>query len=110
LTEAFAFRLEPTMDNRWGDFRYPASDAVIGAEARTFRYAEEDGVEGAERGWHLADFRDTQWEEVTYSYGPYWWHLGGFPAGTEPRELIEQARRSNVDVNRSWSHGARRLS
>ena len=28
----------PTMNNRWGDFRLPASDGVIGVEAREFKY------------------------------------------------------------------------
>ena len=35
------FELQPTMDNRWGDFHWPATDALIGAEARQFRYADE---------------------------------------------------------------------
>ena len=35
------FELKPTMDNRWGDFRLPVTEPMIGAEARIFRYAEE---------------------------------------------------------------------
>lgn len=30
--------LAPTMNNKWGDFRLPASDELIGAEAREFRF------------------------------------------------------------------------
>ena len=32
----------PTMDNRWGDFRLPASDDTIGVEARLFMYKMSD--------------------------------------------------------------------
>ena len=34
LDGLFSFSLEPTMDNRWGDFRYPPKSEFIGAEAR----------------------------------------------------------------------------
>ncbi len=36
------FELQPTMDNRYGDFRLPATDKIIGPEARIFRHAIED--------------------------------------------------------------------
>lgn len=48
------FRLSPTLDNRYGDFRLNCPDKVIGAEARAFLYSE-DG---------------KQWEKVIYSDGP----------------------------------------
>ena len=35
------FELKPTMDNRFGDFRWPPSREILGAEARRFRYADE---------------------------------------------------------------------
>src|SRR5262249_40992163 len=87
----FRFRLDPTMDNRWGDFRYPASDELIGAEARRFRYREEGDALGIEAGWHLPEFDDTSWTEVQYSHGPYWRHLGPFVEGEEPGDLLERA-------------------
>ena len=33
----------PTMDNKWGDFRLPASDGFIGVEARVMDYRSADG-------------------------------------------------------------------
>ena len=36
------FELKPTMNNQWGDFRLPVTEKMIGAEARIFRYSEEN--------------------------------------------------------------------
>jgi hypothetical protein len=57
----------PTMNNRWGDFRLPAFDGYIGAEARQFRYETE---EKAGTDWKNADFDDSMWPMVTCSFGP----------------------------------------
>ena len=70
--------LKPTMDNRWGDYRYPASEAFIGAEARRFRYMEEDGRPGTELGWQSPELDDAAWPYSTFSWGPYWYAAGPF--------------------------------
>jgi hypothetical protein len=70
------FELEPTMDNRFGDFRWPPSCEYLGAEARRFRYADET-VE--DPGWQDPAFDDSQWPEVTASFGPKFWKLGPLP-------------------------------
>jgi hypothetical protein len=72
------------MDNRFGDFRQPPSDRRLGPEARRFRHAVETT---AEPGWQRADFDDSGWPEVTYSFGPYFWKLGSVPKETDMREL-----------------------
>jgi hypothetical protein len=69
-------RLQPTMNNRWGDFRFPAADCDIGAEVRRFRYREEGPTPGDKRGWHEAALDDGDWRLVTYTHGPYWWTTG----------------------------------
>ena len=61
-------RLIPTLNNKWGDFRLPASDELIGAEARSFRFAPEDEMRNED--WTKVDFRDQQWNECFYGYGP----------------------------------------
>jgi len=38
LDGAWKFELQPTMDNRYGDFRLPVTDSIIGPEARIFRH------------------------------------------------------------------------
>lgn len=77
------FELQPTMANRWGDFRLPVTDdnKVIGAEARIFRYAEETSTSP---GWNAADFNDSNWSRVTYGFGLKFWKLGPLPASVDP--------------------------
>ena len=72
------FSVEPTLDNRFGDYRLPPS-GLLGVEARRFRYAEETE---ASREWHQADFDDLLWPEVTASFGPRFWLLGPLPPGS----------------------------
>jgi len=71
------FELKPTMDNRYGDFRLPAADKIIGPEARLFRHAVESGDATA---WQGKSFDDSRWERVTYDFGPQFWLLGPIPA------------------------------
>ena len=86
LTGDWSFRLLPTMDNRWGDFREPAGDEQIGAEARQFRYREEE-MPGEAQGWHSRDYDDGSWPVFTYTFGPYWRASAAFPRGQTPPEL-----------------------
>ncbi len=78
------FELKPTMDNRYGDFRLPATDKIIGPEARIFRHALESGDSSR---WPAAGFDDTQWERVTHGFGPQFWVLGPMPADADPAAL-----------------------
>ena len=87
LTGDWSLRLLPTMDNRWGDFREPAGDAQIGAEARQFRYREEEETQGVALDWHSRDYDDGSWPVFTYTFGPYWRASGPFPRGQAPPEL-----------------------
>ena len=86
LDGAWDFRLQPTMNNRWGDFRYPAADRDIGAEVRRLRYREEGEIPGEELGWHEAAHDDGDWRLVTYTHGPYWSTLGPIPAADDSPE------------------------
>ncbi|MCU0455816.1 MAG: hypothetical protein MUE74_05890 [Bacteroidales bacterium] len=76
--------LKPTMDNRWGDFRLPVTEKLIGAEARIFRYSEE--TENT-KGWELTGFDDTGWPRVTYGFGQKFWKLGPLPENTSEIKL-----------------------
>jgi hypothetical protein len=55
----------PTLDNRWGDFRNPASEDTIGIEARHFKYQISDDFNP-----DYITGKDSDWEEITCSYGP----------------------------------------
>lgn len=58
--------LLPTMNNKWGDFRLPASNEFISAEARAFRYHPDDH---SKQDWMKPDFDDSNWKESIYGYG-----------------------------------------
>lgn len=70
------FELKPTMDNRWGDFRLPVTEQIIGAEARIFRYSEE---KQNSKWYEQPGFDDSKWERVTYGFGQKFWKLGPLP-------------------------------
>lgn len=70
-----------TLDNRWGDLALPASAGPPPVECRTFRYrVEKPGEDGEALGWHRPGVDDADWEETTYSFGPYWWTRGPLDA------------------------------
>ncbi|MFO7615891.1 MAG: glycosyl hydrolase [Bacteroidales bacterium] len=80
------FWLKPTMDNRFGDFRLPVTDEIIGAEARIFRYQEEQGLA---TDWEKPGFDDSGWTRVTHGFGPKFWKLGPLPADSDLRGVEE---------------------
>lgn len=60
VTGEWDITLVPTMNNKWGDFRLPASDEMIGAEAREIRY--------------FTDIDCVNWKNMPcdiYGYGPH---------------------------------------
>jgi hypothetical protein len=84
LEGPWEFELKPTMDNQWGDFRLPATDRMIGPEARIFGYAESNG-QGADL--QHAERADIQWQNVTYGFGQRFWKLGPLPRDIDRAEL-----------------------
>ncbi|SDK96637.1 Glycosyl hydrolases family 2, sugar binding domain [Pedobacter sp. ok626] len=56
----------PTMNNKWGDFRLPASAEKISTEARTFKFNTGNKVA---KDWTTTAFSDQNWEEGIYDYG-----------------------------------------
>jgi hypothetical protein len=74
------FELKPTLDNRYGDFRLPATDTMIAAEARRFRYSDETAPDP---GWQNPAFDDSKWHSTTYTYGPHYSKLGPLPDGAD---------------------------
>ena len=89
--------LIPTLDNRWGDFRLPATGRFIGPEARRFRYREEQDTAGTDLGWHTAGLDDSNWQDYLYSEGPFAYSLGPFRPGSEPAHIEEGAVRLDAD-------------
>jgi hypothetical protein len=63
LDGPWEFELKPTLDNRWGDYHWPPTPTLIGAEARQMEYTEGDPTNGP-------------WRRVTATFGPQFWKLG----------------------------------
>lgn len=87
LTGDWSFELQPTCDNRFGDFRWPAFNGMIGAEMRQIKYAEETTPNPS---WHDPKLDDSKWGRVTYSYGPKFWKLGPLPESADVSALEKQ--------------------
>ena len=84
LTGDWTVSFEPTMDNRYGDFRLPVTDAnkIIGVEARCFAWK----VETAEAGQTamLPATNDASWQQQLHGFGPKFYQLGPLPEGNDP--------------------------
>ncbi len=101
LEGPWEFELKPTLDNRFGDFRLPATGAMIGAEARTFAYWEEDqGPNGKANP-----------RRVMYDYGPRFWKLGPLPETDEAAAIeAELARAARIDAASPVTAGGKKYS
>lgn len=95
LDGEWEFELQPTMDNRYGDFRLPAAEHMIGPEARIFRHAV---AKSDTEAWHEPDYDDSRWQRETGGFGPQFWLLGPMPVD-EDTLLIEAALSKLTHVN-----------
>jgi hypothetical protein len=84
LDGPWEFELVPSLDNRWGDYHWPPTETVIGAEMRRPRHAQEIQPDP---GWERPSFDDSSWPRVTTSYGPMFWKLGPLPEDVDPTAL-----------------------
>ena len=67
LDGEWGFALKPTCNNKWGDYRLPAFDGMIGAEARHVTWAVDPPMPA----------------RMTYSYGPQFRAFGPLAPGPE---------------------------
>lgn len=74
--------LKPTLNNKYGDYRLPAFDGYLGAEVRQFKFKQTN------EDCSNKEFNDSDWEELTYSYGTYFWKLGPLNKAPDESELI----------------------
>jgi hypothetical protein len=89
LDNTWEFELKPTLDNKYGDYRFPAFDGKLGVEVWKMKFAEESSsaVE-----WGKPGFDDSDWQSVEVSYGPQFRKLGPFPAETDLTGLEEKLK------------------
>ncbi len=74
----------PTLDNRWGDFRLPASDDTIGVEARFLMYKMSDKANKK----LVKEDLNKGWEKICYSFGPGFWVINS--SDEEGEALLDQ--------------------
>ncbi|MEX0642865.1 MAG: glycosyl hydrolase [Pirellulales bacterium] len=87
LDDSWECEYRPTMNNQWGDFRYPASAEMIGPEAPRMKYrAEPQSAEGRPH-WEEQKLDDDDWQQVTCTFGPYWQVLEPLAARLDTDEL-----------------------
>jgi hypothetical protein len=106
VSGTWEFELIPTMDNQWGDFRMPAFNSIIGAEARKFLYKEADD---SSIEYKDIEADDSGWQKITYGYGPRMWKLGPLLLNDTIIEAKLAGRKSiDPDLNeiqdKKWTH------
>ena len=72
LAGEWEFELQPTSDNRFGDFHWPPTPALIGAEVRQLWYCEGDRPDGP-------------WRKVTCSFGPQFVQSATLPPASDSK-------------------------
>ena len=95
VTGLWETELLPTLDNKWGDFRFPAS-GLIKAEARSFKHQP---AAFSPSNWMNPDFVDTKWPESVYGFGPQFVESNKL-AGTD----ISQEGEGRI-LEFSWQYG-----
>ncbi len=83
-------RFEPTMDNRYGDFRLPVTpgNKTIGVEARRFAWARE--TDELATTAMLPETDDSGWQTQLHGYGPKMFLLGPVPETVDPAAIDAQ--------------------
>jgi hypothetical protein len=108
LDGPWEFELVPTMDNRFGDFRWPPTPALLGADIGKLRYADETSPNP---GWEAPGLDDSRWPKVTCSFGPRFWKLGPLPQEPDPARLEDRlASLRQVDPAAALELGEKKYS
>jgi hypothetical protein len=90
LARLWECEYRPTMNNKWGDFRYPAADEWIGPEAPRMKYRAESAADKERPKWEAQDLNDKDWQQVTCTFGPYWQVLEPLAAKLDSDQLRQR--------------------
>ncbi len=87
LPDQWTVSFEPTMDNRYGDFRLPVTpdNKMIGVEARRFACATE--TKALANTAMLPQTDDRGWTRQLHGYGPKFYVLGPVPDSVDAEAL-----------------------
>jgi hypothetical protein len=83
LDNNWGFELKPSLDNKWGDFQFPAKSEMIGAQIRQLNFAGTKEYNGG------IISLDSTWKKVTCSYGTQFLKLGALPDLPSEIELLK---------------------
>lgn len=93
LPRQWTVKFVPTMDNSWGDFRIPVTEAnsMIGLEARSFKWAREN--ERLSETAMLPETDDSNWVEKIHGFGTQFYVMGPVPSEVKISELEKNLSR-----------------
>lgn len=95
LAGPWTSRLEPTLDNSFGDFRRPAAGWLPLPETWSFDHRTESGEDGVTAGWHRSEAL-TGWGRARATFGPYGWWTGPVEPESLPPPLSVQDKLTPV--------------
>lgn len=72
--DGWRIRVEPTLDNRFGDFDLHGSgNGLVPIERRSMNVRlEKESIDGESSGWHLPDLDESDWLTRLWSEAGYW--------------------------------------
>jgi len=103
VTGTWETELLPTLDNKWGDYRFPAS-GIIAAEARSFRHQP---AASSPDNWMQPSFNDSVWNESVYGFGPQFIYRPA-PTDIPLSTVVNSSRASRLPeeiLEYSWQYG-----
>lgn len=83
----------PVLDNKWGDYHWPATDELIGAEIRSVRYS------------YYNDSDYSNWSKESVGYGPVFKCIEASPVKLSKEELCTSSDLPWKDYSYSWRWG-----
>ena len=88
----WSFDLKPSLNNKFGDFHWPATDELLGAYIYKARYNQ---VSSETADWQSPSFDDSGWKSQTFTYGTKFMILEATPELSEKELLTHLPYQSN---------------
>lgn len=92
LDGEWSFDLKPSLNNKFGDFHWPATDELLGAYIYKARYNQ---VSSETADWQSPSFDDSGWKSQTFTYGTKFMILEATPELSEKELLTHLPYQSN---------------
>ncbi len=106
LVGSWTVNLEPTLDNRWGDFTLPASAEPLSVERWRFKHRTEASDDDSSE-WSHPDYDDSEWATAHATFGP----RGLWTGPTHPDQLpVAASDPRRREGNADWREAEYSLS